>query len=445
MTQRKPSIPRTPIIPDAATPRRTFAGRMRIWLAALALIAVCYFVSPYTFLFLARSSLTQRDPQAALYWLSKARWFGPHQGEIEFLRARCFRRMGDLEQFRSSMQAALNQGYPARLLEREQILMLAQVGRLREVEARMPEILVNANEDAGEVCEAYVSGLLLNFQQEQALTVIDSWSKDYPSDPQPELIRAQVLQNAGRFKEAEAAYTQALKRAPSSSEIRLRLGLSLLANQKIDQAKTHFQSLQSDAKYRDTANLQLSRCERMRGDLAKSQASLDQIRDPERLLEGDLELEKGLLALDKGEFEAAVISLERVKPRQPGSLEVGHALARALRGAGRVEQAATEARRVAESQTKLSRADQLQAEIARDPNNLDLRLEIGQILLEHGDPKRGVSWLKSALNLDPNHSRANLALGEYYQSLGPASVENMKLSRMYLERAGLPTRPANDL
>ena len=392
---------------------------------------------------MARSSLTDRDPQTALFWLSKARWFGAHRGKIEFLRARCFRRIGDLEQFRTSMQAALHQGFPASLLEREQILMLAQVGRLRDVDARMPEILVNANEDSGEVCEAYASGLLINFRQEEALTVIDSWSKDYPADPQPELIRAQVMQNAGRFKETEAAYLRALKRSPSSAEIRMRLGLALLANRKIDQARDIFQSLLSDARYHDTANLQIARCERTRGDLTKCQAALDQIRAPDKLADGDLELEKGLLALNKGEFAAAVESLERVKSERPRSLEVGSALAAALRGVGRVEEAASEARQVADSESKLSHADRLQVEVSGDPNNLERRLEIGRILLEHGDPKRGVSWVQSVLNLDPNHRHANLVLAAYYQSLGSKSKENAKLAKAYLERAESSARPVN--
>ena len=428
---------------DPATPRRTFRGRTGIWLAAVALIAACYVLTPYFFLSLARSSLTDRDPQAALFWLSKARWFGPHRGEIEFLRARCFRRMGDLEPFRSSMQVALHQGFPASLLEREQILMLAQVGRLRDVDARMPDILLNANEDSGEVCEAYASGLLINFRQEEALTVIDSWAKDYPADPQPELIRAQVMQNAGRFKETEAAYLRALKRSPSSPEIRMRLGMALLANRKIDQARDIFQSLLTDARYHDAASLQIARCERIRGDLTKCQVALDQIRAPEKLADGDLELEKGLLALNKGEFAAAVESLEWVKSQRPRSLEVGSALAAALRGVGRVDEAATEARRVADSEAKLSHADKLQVEVASDPNNLDLRLEIGKLLLEHGDPKRGVSWVQSVLNLDPNHRQANLALAKYYQSLDSTSKENARLAKMYLERAELSTRPVN--
>ena len=428
---------------DSATPRRKFSGRTGIWLAAVTLITACYFLTPYCFLSLARSSLSDRDPQAALFWLSKASWFGPHRGEIEFLRARCFRRMGDLEPFRSSMQAALHQGFPVSLLEREQILMLAQVGRLRDVDARMPDILLNANEDSGEVCEAYASGLLINFRQEEALTVIDSWSKDYPADPQPELIRAQVMQNAGRFKETEAAYTRALKRSPSSPEIQMRLGLALLTNHKVDQAKSIFQSLLSNARYHDTASLQLGRCERIRGDLTKCQAALDQIREPEKLSDGDLELEKGLLALNKGEFAAAVESLESVKYQRPRSLEVGSALAAALRGVGRVDEAATEALRVADSEAKLGHADKLQVEVASDPNNLERRLEIGKILLEHGDPKRGVSWVQSVLNLDPNHRHANLVLAEYYQSLGSTSKENAKLAKLYLERAESPTRPVN--
>ena len=423
--------------------RQNFPKYLGIWLAAVILIAATVFLTATFFVSLARSALASRDPQSALGWLDKAGWFGKRHGEIEFLRARCFRRMGNLERFRNSMQAALDQGYPAALLEREQILMLAQVGRLRDVEARMPEILLNANEDAGEVCEAYASGLLLNFQQEQALTVIDSWSKDYPHDPQPELIRAHILQNASRFKEAEAAYARALKCAPASPEVQMRYGLALLSNQKFDRAKSIFQALLSDPNRHDAASLQLARCERMRGDLVKSQAALDQIRKPDKLSDGHLELEKGLLELDKGEFDAAVKSLERAKSQQSRSIEIGNALARALRGAGRVDEAATEARRVADSQARLSRADNLQLKVAADPTNLDARLEIGMIILEHGDPKRGVSWLQSVLNLDPNHRPANLALAEYYQSLGDTSKENTRLAKMYFERAELSTRSVN--
>ncbi|HEY0981828.1 tetratricopeptide repeat protein [Schlesneria sp.] len=444
MTQKKPASQRKKPSATTATPDSPVRKRVGIGLIVIALLAAGFFLTPVLIVARARTLLARREPQPALAWLDRARWFGTYHGEIEFLRARAYRRLGDLDRFRTSMQAALEQGYPARLLEREQVLMLAQVGRLREVEAKLPDILVNANEDSGEVCEAYVGGLLLNFQQERALAVIDSWSKDYPHDPQPELIRAQVLQNAGRFKEADAAYLQAMKRAPHSSEIKMRRALALLADRKIEPARALLQTLLTDTQYHDRASLQIAHCERILGNHAQSQAALDQITDPGKLPDEDLKLEQGLLALDQGNFQIAVECLEQVKKLQPRSLEVGHALARALRGAGRIDEATSEAHRVVESEAQLSRVDKLQVEVAGNPANLELRLDIGKTLLKYGDPKRGVSWLQSVLNLDPGNRDANLALGDYYQSLDPPSAENEKLANIYLERARQPSKSPTD-
>lgn len=415
-------------------PRAPRRWPLRVLLAALTIGAVLV-IAPWTALVLAKSAITRREPETALRWLRCAEWFRQHRAEIRFLQARCWRRLGQTEEFRTAIQAAAQAGYPTPRLEREQILLQAQLGRLNEVEDQIPRILQTAEEDTAEACEAYVSGLLLNFRQVEALRVIDSWSKDYPGDLYPVLIQGQVHQNAGKLEEAEAAYRQALAMSPHSRAVQQNLADVLVSAQKIEPALELYRRLTADTQRRDAAWLQIAKCERLRGDLDAAQRALSQIRDRARFTDGSLDLQEGLVALDQQRFEQAALALDRAKRANPRSVEIRHARAQALRGAQRNEDAAKEAEFVATAQAELSRGDQLHDQIVANPLDPRLRLEIGKILLKYGDPVRGVVWVQSALNLRPTYRDANLTLATYYEEQASKSPQSASLARQYRARA----------
>ena len=86
-------------------------------------------------------------------------------------------------------------------------------------------------------------------------------------------------------------------------------------------------------------------------------------------------------------------------------------------------------------ESELLRSDRLQQELALHPNDFEIRLEIGKILLQYGDAARGKAWVQSVINLFPGHRDANLILANYYESLGDSSKQHAALASQYRSRA----------
>ena len=57
-------------------------------------------------------------------------------------------------------------------------------------------------------------------------------------------------------------------------------------------------------------------------------------------------------------------------------------------------------------------------ELGRSPKDPRLYLEMGAILLRHGETQRGFSWLRDALRLDPNNTAVHQALADHYKQAG---------------------------
>jgi len=420
-------------------PVRHLSPRLRRFIIGIVVTSILlgvFIVSvPVAGLILARSAIANHKPDVGLKWLLIAAPFRQRRGEIEFLRARCYRKLGNADEFRKSILAAASHGYPKPELEREQVLLLAQLGRLREVDPKISKILQTADGDSAEVCEAYVSGLLLNSRETEALTVLDSWCKDYPADPYPELLRGQILQSSQRYPEAEASYRRAQKLSTKSEMISLLIGELQLEARETKSALATFESLKKIMKPADLAWLRLAKCHRILGNIPARQAALSHIRQESGLPAGDLAMERGILALDLEQFDEAIEQLQRAKQSQPRSIEVGNALATALRASGQREDGDREAQRVATMESELLRSDRLQQELALHPNDFEIRLEIGKILLQYGDAARGKAWVQSVINLFPGHRDANLILANYYESLGDSSKQYAALASQYRSRA----------
>ena len=383
----------------------------------------------------ARASIRQGDPELGIVWLNRASWFFLHDGEIQFLRARCFRKLGHAEAFRKAIISASEKGVSAKVLDREQTYFLAQAGQLTQVEHRMGQIFREAGEDAGEACEAYATGLALNLRQTEALVVTDYWAKDYPDDARPEFVRGLIFSSMNRTKLAEQAFRRAVELDPDSSEIQLKLGALLMETKQLDGATVVFRGLLRNQKYHDIAWLNISRAERLKGDLPVSRQALESIRNPSQFLQGDVELATGLLAIDQRDYELGERLLRPITEKQPRNLEAQNALAIALRGLGRREEAEEQSENVATAQNALSRGSRLYDDVVVHPHDPLPRIEIGRIELQYGDEQRGVAWLLSALNLEPENTEANSTLAEHYEQQASSNKTYAELAKHYRLKA----------
>lgn len=388
----------------------TIAGGMAIWLAM-----------PHALKWQVRRDLSARDYTAARRDLDRLdTWFG-HDGESSFLRARLGRKLGDWDAVRQLLLRARDQKYPVELLEREQWLALAQSGQLRAAEPHLSRLLTDPRDDGAEICEAYVNGYFVNYRLSDAVKLLDAWIADFPKDPEPRLIRGKIRAEQQFLKEAESDLREARSLDSRSAAIALELADVLVLQRRVEEAVALYRQAALSGTHPVRARVGEAKSLRLlnRPDQARSVAEEILAEDKSNR---EARLELGLADLDLGHIDDAIAGLQQALQQNPRSLVVRQALARALRENGNLDQAREHAAYVAEAQAALQRADALTVRVTTHPNDAKARHEIGSIYLKYAVPERGVQWLKSALNCDPNHHEAKKALEEYLATGEAASV-----------------------
>ncbi len=361
----------------------------------------------------ARQALASRDNSRAAAALRQSLALAPDRAEGLFLLARLCRREGRPDRALALLGRAKALGGDPDRAERETLLVLAQAGRLRQAEPKLSALLIDPRDDGPDICEAYVQGYFTNLRLREAVTLIDAWEKDFPGDPQPHFRRGYVDEALGLWPEAITAYRRGLEMAPAETAMRFRLAKAL-----------------KEAGQKAEAGEQFRRCVEERPDepefvagwaehlVAERETALARQRlrtllaghpddfDARRLL--------GQIELAEGRFEAARAELVVAVRLRPYDTVAHEALGRSLRASGRAAEAKPHFDYVSEAEASLDRLNRLLRLAVERPEDLDIRCEIGTILLRYGSPDDGEKWLRVVLEADPNHGRAREALAAHY-------------------------------
>ena len=400
--------------------------RAALWaLLAGALAAAAWVLSPGVVaqwrLTLARRALARRDLAPALEHLRAALRSDPQRIETYYLLARAHRRRADLVRAAVYLKQYADRGGDSLLAERETVLALAQSGRLREAEPHLPALLIDPQGDGPDICEAFVQGYFLNLRIDAALRLLESWELDYPADPQPHFMRGFLYQALALWPEAVEAYRQGLLREPQRADMRARLGETLVKQGQWDEAYEELERAAAEAPQHPDILVAFARCRLQRAETAETrqllQDALQHAPDhfEARRLLAELELAEGRFA----EAAAVLDPLFRQRPYDP---TIRHALARALRALGRTAEAKPHFEYLAEAEPALHRLEQLIRQVLSEPQNAELRFQIGRTLLRYGSPEDGARWLRTVLEIDPGHQGARQLLAAYEAAERPPSV-----------------------
>ena len=412
------------------------AGPMRYWipksrspkflLIGLGLLAVLglFFARPGLLeyrLWQARRALNDREARQALVWLDAAERLDADCSDVHFFKARAYRRLGEYDKVGTALDRALRLGHSVDQAKREDLMTLAQNGQLSKAEPHLPKLLIDADEDGPEICEAFVRGYLNAFRVNSAFKLLDSWQADYPDDPQPHYCRGIFREYRKSWSEAADSFRRALELAPHRHDVRLHLARVLREQHQYQEAEEHYRQCLEKKTDEPEALAGLGECLRDEG-------KLEQAREVfARLLEGspdhfDGRLAVGEMELDAGRPEEALRRLEPLADERPHDSNVRYALAKALSQAGQAERAREHFKFAAAAQEAKIRVESLLRRVIDEPSNVEGRYEIGTLLLKYGDASTGSSWLRSVLQFDPDHRATHAALADYYREQGNAAL-----------------------
>lgn len=398
---------------------RTIQRRALLSVSVLTIIAIASWprVQIEYSLHHARESLEQRNPQQALESLKALRRLDPDRAEVCFLMARASRRLGQMDDVRRHLIQAAELGWPRELIQREEWLALAQSGQMSQAEPHLGELLQKPMGDGPEICEAFVEGYFLTYRFHRAMAILDAWQADYPQDPLPHVYRGTYREHLYDWKEARSEFEHALALAPQDVDVRRRLAAVLVNLHEYDQAAEQFRlCLEHRPDDRDLL-CEWAQC-------LQGQAEMDQSRDVlTRVLSGDPRHRQARLAMGQlehsvGNSQAALGWLEPLCVETPTDSQARFILAQALATAGRAEEAHPHFEFVAAAQREMQEVSRLLEAVRDQPNDPNLRFEIGIRLLKYDNQSHGAAWLRSALDIDPHHRAAHHALADYYATMG---------------------------
>jgi tetratricopeptide (TPR) repeat protein len=115
---------------------------------------------------------------------------------------------------------------------------------------------------------------------------------------------------------------------------------------------------------------------------------------------------KGRISMEGSDPAAAVQSLRRAAELEPKNYGVRFQLARALQLVGRQEEANKENEFATELGKQIEKYSELNVRAIDEPDNADLRVEIGELAVYLDKLQLAREWFQAALFIDPTHERA---------------------------------------
>jgi predicted Zn-dependent protease len=276
-------------------------------------------------------------------------------------------------------------------------------------------LLEKAGNEAGEICEAYAKGYMRIRDFNSAISLLEGWANEIPNDARPYAWIGQIQAELQASEPAETAFRKALSIDPANAQAALGLGQLMVDLKKPADSIPFFKIALASKSLGPAAAVGLAGSLQAESRIEEAVQVLNQAseRFPNdyRLL-----VEKANLDIEQGRYaEAEELLRDDVKSGSKRR-EIRYAYALALRGLGKVEDSVPHFEYAAEAAKETSTANRKVREVADQPDNLQLRYEIGAAHLRYGNTEDGMMWLQSVLNIDPKHQPTHLALAEYYET-----------------------------
>ncbi len=410
-----------PDSPLSPWPRRFVAGLRRrprsalsaaLALAALA-AAAALLVPPARAWYHARAAerAAQRgDFEEARSHLAVCLAVWPDSGRTHLLAARAARRAGRLDEAEQHLNRAQALGGRTDETALERVLLRVERGDVAEVEGYLKSTIGPDHPDAPIVLEALARGYLLTDRLFDLLECTTLWLQVRPHETHALFWRGLARERLGDWGEAVADYRAAVEADPDNIAARLRLGELLLNRMhEPDESLGHFEAARARGPSDPEARLGLALCQRALGHADAARELLDGLL-AERPDDARALAERGRLALDEGDAARAESCLRRAVELAPDDREALYSFLGALRQQDKADEANRLEPRLKQLDADLRRLQEIAQAVAREPQNLALRTEAGEICLRYGRKDEGRRWLAGALRLDPSYRPARAAL-----------------------------------
>ncbi|HEV3003532.1 MAG TPA: tetratricopeptide repeat protein, partial [Pirellulales bacterium] len=302
----------------------------------------------------ARRALAASDLERALAWLQAAQERQRDNAEVQFLLARVYRRTTRYHPAKEHLERAAALGWPKKDLQRQQMMMLFQMGNVQEAEPYLTALLETGLDDelAEEVYEVLVTGYLAEYRVQDVEVCLEHWLAWQPQSIPARIWRANLLQSLRRRDEFQAALRDILSIDPTRVNERLALAHELIQDTRVDEALAELEACRSAAPDDGRVLLAMGLCHYKQGAVDHAQHELEEAvsKGLDARNEAEARIQLGQIALDSAEYELAIGHFERAIELTPEAPVAPYGLGTALSRLGDVERGKKYLRRSQELQ-----------------------------------------------------------------------------------------------
>lgn len=378
----------------------------------------------------AELSLQARNPENALKWLAYAHSLSDTNARTKILLARAHRKSHDVEQAYQELKNYYQLAGSTEAYLQEQWLLKAQIGDNTDLRIHLSELLIKPQGDIQDICETYVNSCVLNYQFDDAFQILDLWEADFPEDPLPNFMRGKIYEHSRALKEATAEFQKTLNKDSGYAPAAYSLARIQLTRKKTEAAMEYYQTALDNTQHQTPAKVGLARCLRLLNRNEEAKKHLVEVLEKEaKELQTDFQamgdhkfsansaahLEMGNLELAEKNYEAALKWLEPAAKANPRDLGIKNSLAIVYSRLGRKQEARELSLLIKETNDALEEIQKLLDQLQQEPNNSELRFQIGKAYLSYVSEEQGIVWLNSVLRHQPNHRGAHSELARYYE------------------------------
>jgi len=229
-----------------------------------------------------------------------------------------------------------------------------------------------------------------------------------PKDPRVwRTLGAIFLENV-KYEQARTAFERSLALDRSQQEVRLQLAETLLKLGEAEAAKRELDRCEGMVSREKHAEL-LSESFRIKGDIEglRKVVAVGLAEAPENPA---LLTQQATIDLADGQEDLALIKLDRAAKADPYRSQTFYQRGLVLRRLGREADAALDNERAASLAKSLVEMSTLNDQAAQNPQDPEVRYQLGLVCIKLGKPELAASWLRAALACDPKHESARKQL-----------------------------------
>ncbi len=400
--------------------RKKSRGRQRLSIAVLLVAAIAagwvLRVMPEQCIHKAEVAIeTWQFEKAKQHLLDYPSW-GTNAGSVYFMRARIDRLQAGPVHAMKHLQVARQLKYDRDAIAREQAFMIMQGGGLSpRWKDQLDEFLKQAPDDHPAIYEVFANALFHAGNANDALELLDRWSREDSGDGRPLYWKGWMLQQRGDTDSALTMYAESTKRNPLFVQSYIAQATIWSSRHAHEQAKIA---------YRKAIEIAPERLEH-RIALGKTLWKMHRKSEAADLLQPIVDQHPtvypcghrvALYHAEQRDFEKVIVTLQPMMRHFPDDASLNYLLAAAYQGAGKPVQARAAMKKFLVANENIDRVRSSRYDVPfGDQYEEALRRAMAY---RRYDWKQSLTWLNRAADSQPDNPQPHVLLSRHYRELG---------------------------